>query len=143
MSEAVKRAVRSEASKRDWKPVRQGRIYCAPACGGRCTWAEYQLACAAARSLVSLLGPGWKSHVHENLGWHFEALYQSGGLSVCPVSRTASKQTWFAFLGESVGESRWTGTGETPKKAVVEAINHARAELYGIQKLVALVEGAV
>jgi hypothetical protein len=26
-----------------WEPIRRGPIYCAPACGGGCTWAAYQL----------------------------------------------------------------------------------------------------
>lgn len=56
-----------------WKAVLNGKIYCAPACGGKCTKAEHDDAQEAAEILVSLLGPGWKPRVWENMGWHYGA----------------------------------------------------------------------
>lgn len=57
----------------DWTPVRSGSIYCSPACGGGCTWRQYETAVIQASSLARSLGAGWKPRVHENLGWHYSA----------------------------------------------------------------------
>lgn len=55
-----------------WTPIRKGRYYCSPACGGKCTHKDYRIAKEEAASAVKLLGPKWKSRVWENLGWHWE-----------------------------------------------------------------------
>lgn len=59
-----------------WKPVRSGRFYCSPACGGGkfCTWAEFQTATKKAEVLAARMrerGGKWEPRVHENLGWHY------------------------------------------------------------------------
>ncbi|MEN6550088.1 MAG: hypothetical protein ABFE07_28935 [Armatimonadia bacterium] len=59
-------------SARDWEPQRRGAIYCSPACGGDCTWAEYQRAKRCAERLARKL-PGFEPVVKENLGWHWGA----------------------------------------------------------------------
>lgn len=38
-----------------WDAVRNGAIYCAPACGGKCTWKAYEEACVEATKLASSL----------------------------------------------------------------------------------------
>lgn len=68
-----------------WIPVRRGPIYCAPACGGRCTWAAYQQALKASRDIARRLGPGWEPNVWENLGWHFNL--KCGPMAVYPAIR--------------------------------------------------------
>jgi hypothetical protein len=57
-----------------WTAVRNGATYCAPACGGGCTWSAFMKASHAARKLAKRLGRGWKPRVWENLGWHFEVV---------------------------------------------------------------------
>lgn len=56
-----------------WTPVRSGALYCSPACGGRCTHSEFMDATRGAEKLAASLGPRWKPHVWENLGWHYSA----------------------------------------------------------------------
>lgn len=53
-----------------WKAVRQGATYCAPACGHRCTWKQYQDALARARTAAKTLGPEWIPEASESMGWH-------------------------------------------------------------------------
>lgn len=54
-----------------WKPVRRGRIYCAPACGSKCLWVDYQRARAAATKLQQRIGDPFRMRVWENMGWHY------------------------------------------------------------------------
>lgn len=49
--------------------------YCSARCGGHCTREAHTRAVDDGKSLVKLLGKGWKSVVHENLGWHFYAVH--------------------------------------------------------------------
>lgn len=76
-----------------WKAVRRGAIYCAPACGAKCTWEKYQHAKRAGRELAERLGPGWKAHVWENMGWHWKAL-GPGGAMVYDQGRPGAPRYW-------------------------------------------------
>jgi len=55
--------------KRDWKVVRKGKEYCAPACGGGCTFAQYSEMKKQAEKMCKDLGKGWKPQLTHNLGW--------------------------------------------------------------------------
>lgn len=65
-----------------WKPRRNGEMYCAPACGGKCTYVAYLKAESEGRRVKLMLDNphGWKVMVHENLGWHVHL--QKRGLSL-------------------------------------------------------------
>ena len=111
--------------KLSWNPQRRGNIYCSPACGGRCTWKGYLQAKKSARELATSLGPGWRSTVWENLGWHYAASSPCGRIKVhkgCLL--------YLAFLGEpdSSGD-RWAEDGKTAKEAVRNVIAAAKSEL--------------
>ena len=54
-----------------WRPVRKGDIYCSPACGGKCKFADYQHAFGAAKAMIDMLGAGWEPEIWENCGWHY------------------------------------------------------------------------
>lgn len=56
-----------------WTPVRRGDVYCSPGCGMGCTVYDFEAAQTNAHALASVLGPKWKPHVWENLGWHYSA----------------------------------------------------------------------
>lgn len=58
--------------KNAWTPVRRGAIYCAPACGGKCTYRAYEKAKADGGKVRAMMqNPhGWNVRIHENLGWH-------------------------------------------------------------------------
>jgi hypothetical protein len=82
-----------------WKP-RAGAdgIYCAPACGRGCKRIEYDAAVAAVDALVKLLGPGWKSRVWENLGWHYEAISKCGRWKLSPSARVGTTAIHFTLF---------------------------------------------
>jgi len=55
---------------RDWTVVRKGKEYCAPACGGGCTFAQYTVMKKQADKMCAELGKGWEPKLTHNLGWH-------------------------------------------------------------------------
>lgn len=56
-----------------WTPIRDGDVFCSPACGHKCKLADFERATERAAALVLQLGEGWQPRVWENLGWHFSA----------------------------------------------------------------------
>lgn len=107
-----------------WDAVRNGAIYCAPACGGRCTWKAYQKAVRAANALAKRLGPSWVTRVWENLGWHYGVIDRSGYWKVCPnihyVDGKYVRVNYTAFFGLTTGvmSGTWAEHGRTPEKAI-------------------------
>jgi hypothetical protein len=102
-----------------WTPVREGRTYCSPACGGDCTWLAYKNADFIAAGMVMALGEGWDPQVHENLGWHASAVkYRQGGC----ITVTAHGKRYTAYVGEHRGAGLWIGDGSTPVEAVRKAM---------------------
>lgn len=94
-----------------WVPRRRGEIYCSPACGRGCTWAEYQAALAEAEKAVAVIKKrgrlslvGVKVDVFENLGWHWAlkhlhfGLYPTNGgrfsILMAPFGREAGLSAW-------------------------------------------------
>ena len=81
-----------------WKPIRDGEIYCAPACGRGCTHAEYAKAISESDGYAQHLGAGWKTRVFENLGWHWELISPSGRLTVSPHYREKKLESFTASI---------------------------------------------
>lgn len=105
-----------------WTPVAQpGGIYCSPRCGGGCTREAFDAAAAAAEALAKRLGRGWKPHVWENLGWHYEAV--KGESTVSDVHRSANI--------ELAGCQFWYGgeDGESIEDLLGRAIHQTRTQL--------------
>lgn len=109
-----------------WKPVRRGAIYCAPACGASCTWAEYQTALEKAKALSKMLGAGWKPIVFENMGWHFKA--NKGECSVRQYGATG----YNAFLDAEGGQ--FIGRGKTALSAYGHALRQMREHINSLEK---------
>ena len=70
-----------------WVAIRKGTTYCAPACGGGCTHAEYTKANRLADKLIKKcekeVGGKWRKNIHENLGWHYSvSLIGGGGITI-------------------------------------------------------------
>ncbi len=126
-----------------WKARKlKGGIYCAPACGGRCTQRAHDLAWRRAKALVKKLGKGWVTRVHENLGWHYSAVSACGSLLVYEhEDRNGKAIDCTAFLNEPERQpgGRWVGRGDTAKKAVADAIRQARSERDTIDCILAAV----
>lgn len=111
-----------------WKAVRRGAIYCAPACGGRCTWAQYQAAIQNARKLAKRMGKGWKTRVYENLGWHYNVISPCGRIK---ISGGIGK-FYTAYLGdkkEKICMGTWAESGTTPEQAMASVIRVAKTQL--------------
>lgn len=109
---------------RGWSPVRNGDIYCSPRCGHGCTHSAYLNAVAAADALAARIGPDWKPHVWENLGWHYAAHSACDRWKVHAHLRNGREDDYTAFLGPAgEGGGIWAERGETPQ----EAIEHTKA----------------
>lgn len=128
-------------TKLSWTPVRRGAIYCAPACGRGCTFAEYQHAVKSGKKLAATLGTGWTSSVSENLGWFYEATSPCGRMRVSPLEDRRGKLgppkvlIYHADLGGMVDDSpgQWIGEGGTPTEAVRDAVRKAYTSLKRLQ----------
>lgn len=91
-------------------PIRTGKLYCAPWCGGGCTWVAFQEATQAAAKLCRKLGQNWKPRVWENLGWHYGAELLTAKdfrLKIYAIKHRA-KTEYHALLGDAGGEAIWT-----------------------------------
>jgi hypothetical protein len=118
-----------------WDPVRHGDIYCAPACGGKCTWAAYQEANKNAKALARKLGKGWVPLVWENLGWHWAAKTTDGLMKVHPGIYKGKVTDYTAYFGEG-SSGQWIGQNKNPVVAVADALQKAQDNAAKIDKLV-------
>lgn len=120
-----------------WTPRRRDHIYCSPACGGRCTFNAYIAAKNAAQKLAARLGKGWKSHVWENLGWHWKV--QRGQLEVRP---SGVDSTYYARFGDEWTFQRWPPRYfKDPKRAVALQLGHATRIVAQLQRVLAEAKG--
>ncbi len=115
---------------RDWKPVRHGDTYCAPACGRGCTHIEFERATRKAKALAKQLGPSWKPNVWENLGWHYSAVSACGTIKVHPFGFGLRGFTVFVGSGKHATSdgAQWAEQGPTLRIAlrkVHEAVRKA------------------
>lgn len=101
-----------------WTPRRRGKVYCSPACGGGCTWADYRRASRRAEDLAVALGPGWSAVVWENLGWFWKAA--NGNAEVRPEGdRFSAKITMTGH--------QFLAVEDTPRDAIGVAACNANA----------------
>lgn len=107
--------------KLSWKPKRRGNIYCAPACGRGCTYAEFVLAQTQGKRLAKRLGRGWEARIWENLGWHYEAVKNH----VLRVHRCPG--CYHAYFAGGVEE------GKTPEEAIKRAMEAQRNRIKELQ----------
>lgn len=119
--------------KLSWKPRRRGEIYCAPACGGKCTYAQFVAAEAVTAALVAQLGgakAGWAPRVHENLGWYAVAVNKRRYLAVHVYGDTYS--VFFGPDAATSGGGRWVADGKNLAKAIKTVVKQAKAEAAAI-----------
>ena len=127
------------AKELSWKAVRNGDIYCAPACGYNCTYKMYLEAIERGNRCARELGKGWTVKVSENLGWHTTVLSPCKRIkiSVSPVRGTPVEtlintlDTYTAFLGDADGHcgGHWAEPGDTPAEAVNNVVKVGLAHL--------------
>lgn len=116
---------------RDWKPVKRGGSYCAPACGRGCTLAEFREATKRAKELVTRLSASvpegkWTPRVWENLGWHCSVSNKTLRIDL----HTRNTRDFSAFLQIS---GPWGGNlvehGGSPEVAIKNALKTAKTQL--------------
>ena len=129
-----------------WTPIRNGKIYCSPACGRGCTWAEHEHAVAEGKKLVGRLkGKGWHAVIHENLGWHYKAV--SGPVSVHCSSSIDRDMFWCLMSDDpedgSTGCLLWDGIKKgnppyfkDPNEAVKSIVLRAGQVVAGLYRTV-------
>lgn len=116
------------ASRFSAPPVRSGGLYCAPWCGGGCTWAAFLAATKTSDLLAKKMGCGWTARVWENLGWHWEVRSPGGHIIIWPV--TQSTRLFHSGLAEKNEDGmRYTAIGSTPIKALNAVILVAKKDL--------------
>jgi hypothetical protein len=101
----------SEAIELSWEPVRNGEIYCSPACGSGCTIDSYLQTVEDANRLCKELGPGWFPRVWENLGWHYSAKSANDQVEVHETRYTGGVH-YTAYAGGKADN------GDTPREAI-------------------------
>lgn len=122
-------------TKRDWTPVRRGKTFCSPACGGKCTKAAHDEAQRKAKELAARLGPGWRPRVWENLDWYWDVRYvfPDGELKVRDESRYKGPR-YSAWL-EAKGFQRIEHHND-PQKAVRRVVAKGHEHLQYIAGIV-------
>lgn len=89
-----------------WKPRHQrGGIYCSPACGAGCKYADYREALAKAKALAAIAGPGWKPYVHENCGWYWMIENGVARISESTFKGRKSYTLYFDSFRQLIGEA--------------------------------------
>lgn len=115
-----------------WEPKRRGREYCAPACGGGCTYIDYLKRKKEAKEVLALLKDktGWEIRIHENLGWW--VYLKKAGMTL-HWTHYDGFRTYTTMLSEKKngdgGSYNWQaeGTFKDPNKAITAQLRAARA----------------
>lgn len=117
------------------KPIRRGRIYCAPFCGGECTHKAFVRATKEAKTLAKRMGPGWVARVWENLGWHYSV--EKGCASIVPARRgSATGGVWkdVDYTCYFNSHKQYLGDAKSPTTALHLALKGALASTRTIQR---------
>lgn len=116
-----------------WKPRRHGDVFCSPRCGGGCTYAAYERACAEGAALAAKMGQGWKREVWENLGWHYKV--SKGCAHIHPTIRHGTRGKGWKVVGYTCyfnSAHQYLAHSRSPHAALRKAIKQAASAAYGI-----------
>ena len=122
-------------------PVLRGKIYCSPWCNGGCTKSAHDSCVKKAKALAKRMGKGWKTRVHENLGWRFGVYkgpatdHNSGILEITPPH--GAGDTYTAWIQSS---PQFIVRHKDPKIALREAVKLFDAHIENLNRLRSLVE---
>jgi hypothetical protein len=103
-----------------WTPVRNGEVYCSPACGHKCTYKAFEYATAGAAALIAELGEGWMPRVWENGGWHFEATKGTARVNFDKGDGDFQAEICVDHAGKP--SQQFFGFGSTPRAAMENTI---------------------
>jgi hypothetical protein len=97
-----------------------GKVFCSPWCGFKCTKAAHDRAVLEADLLCKALGPGWTPEVWENTGWNYAA--HMGGAKVTPNKNGSTLAGTYTVTGYTgwcnFGEKQTIERGATPREAI-------------------------
>lgn len=100
---------------------------CARWCGAGCTKEQYDQARRRAKALAKRLGPGWKTFVYENMGWHYNVVSKCGRIKV--HEHVSEKGYYTAFFGDPGPGGQWYAHGRTPQQALASVVAQAKRDL--------------
>lgn len=117
-----------------WTPVRDGDVFCAPACGHKCTLADFERATVGAAALVAELGEGWQPRVWENDGWNFSAEKGSAKVDYSEI-----EGCFTASIDAGVFQQRheqFRGKGSSPRAAMKAVLTEAEHKIASLKRTV-------
>jgi hypothetical protein len=110
-----------------WTPIRNGETFCSPACGAKCTYAQFEQASAGAAALVAALGEGWQPTVWENGTWHYEA--RKGSATVNYREDTGTFEAELQATRANGQVSQFIAKGNSPRAAMEAVLALADEEI--------------
>lgn len=116
----------------DWKPIKNNKSYCAPACGFDCQHKDFINATKKAKALCDKLGQGFQPEVWENLGWHWAV--KRGHITVMQdrnkeFSATYDNEIWLY--------------GKTAYEALKQLLRHYREKSRNVAKIATEISWAI
>lgn len=96
-----------------WVAKRTGPIYCAPACGFKCTYADYNAASKKALKLAITLGNGFVPEVWENMGWHWKVTF--GKIAIHERRDVDGPKVWY----DGTYDNAFWVEADTPKHVLL------------------------
>lgn len=130
--------------KPSWKPRRRGPVYCAPACGAGCTIVAYDRAGFIGLEWQKKLGPGWKIHVWENMGWFVKLT--KGNLEIHPPQAADRTDSVHVFLNPTKtvgGMGNFTVHHKDPLRAMRKLIAEAAERKANLEEAINIAETVV
>jgi hypothetical protein len=126
--------------KPDWTPRLQdnGRVYCSPACGMKCTKERHDAAQLAAAALAKRMGPDWVPRVWENGLWHYSAVHKTAPINIHPSARRWEERRdheegvdeYSVYLNTN---PQFITRGTDPNQALLEAVAQLDDHIGGLQ----------
>ncbi len=108
----------------EWIPLKEGDIFCSPACGLGCTRVNYEDAIVAGYELACRLGDGWSPRVWENGRWNYQAC--KGTLTISPT-----KTGWKAL---TTTRPQFSSSGPTAQGVLEDILSQGATALLGLTK---------
>ncbi len=116
--------------------MKEGGVYCSPACGNDCTYEAFdranRMAKELAKSLTAKTGRQWHPNVWENLGWHWSAVCEGSRLTVSPLNHGVD-DGYHAFISmcdePTIGGGEFVASGPTAYHAVKAVVDKYKEDL--------------
>lgn len=124
--------------KTSWKLKRNGNIYCASACGGKCKYEEYQKVLKESKNMIKKLGKNWKLDLNHNLGWFNGVKLKIDKDNWISIDKNYNSKEYRAQLNHSFNIHRHKNINKVLQLVIDECINKAAKQnelLKNLQKV--------